>query len=180
MGVVVGRPTANEDRGSVAPEPIDDFGEEGGGAPEDRGKSCRCRRCPPMRFRGRPPPAPRRCGPVTLGRMPPTLFTFDTGIAPIIDTDPRALGSRSTVWTAPLLVRSLRDHRAVEVSRKTVSRALTRLGIRRKRPRDQLALRPETWRQAKGGWSAGWTAASARSCSCSMRRSSRIDYGGWL
>jgi transposase len=75
----------------------------------------------------------------------------DSQIAQVIDTDPRDLGYRATVWTAPLLVRYLRDHHAIEVSRKTVSRAIARLGIRWKRPRYQLALRPETWRQAKGG-----------------------------
>ena len=76
---------------------------------------------------------------------------IDPWIAQVIDTDPRALGYRSTVWTAPLLVQYLRDHHAIEVSRKTVNRAIARLGIRWKRPRYQLALRPETWRQAKGG-----------------------------
>jgi transposase len=75
----------------------------------------------------------------------------DSQIAQVMDTDPRDLGYRATVWTAPLLVRYLRDHHAIEVSRKTVSRAIARLGIRWKRPRYQLALRPETWRQAKGG-----------------------------
>ena len=75
----------------------------------------------------------------------------DSRIAQVIDTDPRDLGYRSTVWTAPLLVGHLRDHHEIEVSRKTVSRAIARLGIRWKRPRYQLALRPEAWRQAKGG-----------------------------
>jgi transposase len=45
----------------------------------------------------------------------------------------------------------LRDHHAIEVSDRTVSRAIDRLGIRWKRPRHELALRPETWRQSKGG-----------------------------
>jgi transposase len=76
---------------------------------------------------------------------------IDPQIAQVIDTDPRDLGYRSTVWTAPLLVRYLQDHHAIEVSRKTVNRAIARLGIRWKRPRYQLALRAETWRQAKGG-----------------------------
>ena len=76
---------------------------------------------------------------------------IDPRIAQVIDTDPRDLGYNSTVWTAPLLVRYLQDHHDIKVSRKTVSRAIARLGIRWKRPRYQLALRPETWRQAKGG-----------------------------
>jgi len=79
----------------------------------------------------------------------------DGGVAPwiaeIIDTDPRALGYHQTVWTAPLLVRYLQDHHEVEVSRKTVSRAIARLGVRWKRPRHQLARRPDTWRKSKGG-----------------------------
>ncbi len=77
--------------------------------------------------------------------------SIDSRIAQVIDTDPRDLGYRATVWTAPPLVSYLRDHHEVEVSRKTVSRAIARLRIRWKRPRYQLALRPETWRQAKGG-----------------------------
>jgi transposase len=76
---------------------------------------------------------------------------IDPWIAQVIDADPQALGYHPTVWTAPLLVEFLRDRHGVEVSRKTVSRALVRLGIRWKRPRHQLALRPETWRRAKGG-----------------------------
>jgi transposase len=76
---------------------------------------------------------------------------IDPWIAEVIDTDPRALGYHQTVWTAPLLVRYLHDHHQVEVSRKTVSRAIARLGLRWKRPRHQLARRPETWRQSKGG-----------------------------
>jgi transposase len=75
----------------------------------------------------------------------------DPWIAEVIDTDPRALGYHQTVWTAPLLVRYLRDPHEVEVSRKTVSRAIARLDIRWKRPRHQLARRPDTWRQSKGG-----------------------------
>ena len=75
----------------------------------------------------------------------------DLWIAEVIDADPRTLGYHQTVWTAPLLVRFLHDHHGVAVSRKTVSRALARLDIRWKRPRHQLARRPDTWRQSKGG-----------------------------
>jgi transposase len=79
----------------------------------------------------------------------------DPLIAQVIGTDPADLGYHSAVWTAPLLRRYLQDHHAIEVSRKTVSRAIARLEIRWKRPRHQLALRPETWRQSKGGSNAG-------------------------
>jgi transposase len=76
---------------------------------------------------------------------------IDPLIAEVIDTDPRLLGYRSTVWTAPLLGRYLWEHHRVAVCDRTVGRALTRLGIRWKRPRHQLARRPVTWRQSKGG-----------------------------
>jgi transposase len=75
----------------------------------------------------------------------------DPWIAAIIETDPRRSGYHQTVWTAPLLGRYLRDHPEVEVARKTVRRAIARLGIRWKRPRHQLSRRPDTWRQSKGG-----------------------------
>jgi transposase len=75
----------------------------------------------------------------------------DPRIAQVIDTDPRDLGYHATVWTAALLRHYLRDHHGIEVSRKTVSRAIARLDLRWKRPRYHLALRPESWQQAKGG-----------------------------
>ena len=75
----------------------------------------------------------------------------DSWIAAVIDTDPRDLGYRPTVWTAPLLVHYLRDHHGVAVSETTVRRAIARLRLRWKRPRHQLARRPDTWRQSKGG-----------------------------
>jgi transposase len=75
----------------------------------------------------------------------------DPLIAQVIGTDPRELGYQSTVWTAPLLKEYLLDHHEIEISRKTVSRAIARLEIRWKRPRHELALRPEHWRQSKGG-----------------------------
>lgn len=75
----------------------------------------------------------------------------DPLVAAVIDSDPRDLGYHSTVWTAPLLCRYLQEYHDIEVCDRTVSRAIARLGIRWKRPRHQLALRPATWRQSKGG-----------------------------
>jgi transposase len=72
-------------------------------------------------------------------------------IAAVIDGDPRELGYSSTAWTAHLLGRYLHDHHEIVVSDRTVGRAIDRLRIRWKRPRHELALRPETWRQSKGG-----------------------------
>lgn len=76
---------------------------------------------------------------------------IDSLINEIIDRDPRQLGYRSTVWTAPLLVSHLRHQHQIDVSTDSVSRAIARLRIRWKRPRHHLAMRSPTWRQAKGG-----------------------------
>ena len=96
---------------------------------------------------------------------------IDSLVQEVIDTDPRQLGYRSTVWTAPLLVSYLSREQAIEVSADSVSRALTRLRIKWKRPRPQLGLRSPTWRQAKGGCKMGFSASRARSYSCGLRRS---------
>lgn len=85
------------------------------------------------------------------GRPRAASGTIDELVAAVIDGDPRQLGYRATVWTAPLLSQYLRDHQGIEVSDRTVSRAIDRLGLRWKRPRHELALRPKTWRQSKGG-----------------------------
>lgn len=88
------------------------------------------------------------------GRPRTALGIIDPLIAEVIDRDPRELGYPSTGWTNRLLRRYLRESHQLTVSRKSVSRALARLRIRWKRPRHQLALRPTTWRQSKGGSSA--------------------------
>ncbi len=75
----------------------------------------------------------------------------DRLVAEVIDSDPRILGYRSTVWTAPLLSHYLPERHQIAVCDRTVSRAIVRLDIRWKRPRHQLARRPTTWRQSKGG-----------------------------
>jgi len=76
---------------------------------------------------------------------------IDPLIAEVVETDPRALGYRATVWTAPLLQAYLHEEHQIMVSRRSVSFAIARLQMRWKRPRHRLALRPQTWRQAKGG-----------------------------
>lgn len=76
---------------------------------------------------------------------------IDPLIDAVIDTDPRELGYRSTVWTAGLLQTYLNVEHQIAVSAKSISFAIARLQIRWKRPRHRLALRPATWRQAKGG-----------------------------
>lgn len=76
---------------------------------------------------------------------------IDPLIDAIIDTDPRNLRYRSTVWTVPLLVSYLSEHHQLSASAQSVRLALGRLGISWKRPRHHLALRSATWQQAKGG-----------------------------
>ena len=91
-----------------------------------------------------------RCG------RPRTAYgIIDPLIEQVIDADPRDFGYRSTIWTAALLAQYLRDIHCIDVSSKSVSRAIDRLQIRWKRPRHRLALRSRTWRQAKGGSNAG-------------------------
>jgi transposase len=85
------------------------------------------------------------------GRPRTVAGIIDPLIDAIIDTDPRSLSYRSTVWTAPLLAQYLADHHQMVVSRPSVSLALARLEISWKRPRHRLSLRAKFWRQAKGG-----------------------------
>src|SRR5207248_10536394 len=85
------------------------------------------------------------------GRPRTASGIIDPLIDEIIELDPRELGYRSTVWVATLLVHYLWDFHQISVSRQSVSMAIERLHIRWKRPRHHLSLRPEAWRQAKGG-----------------------------
>jgi transposase len=85
------------------------------------------------------------------GRPPVALGIIDPLIDDVIEENPRDFGYHYTGWTADLLRQHLHDVHGIIVSRKSVSRAIDRLGIRWKRPRHHLAGRPETWRQAKGG-----------------------------
>jgi transposase len=85
------------------------------------------------------------------GRPATVQGIIDPWLDAIIDTDPRALGYRSTVWTVPLLVDYLAEQHQVRASPQSVRWALARLDIDWKRPRHRLALRADTWQQAKGG-----------------------------
>jgi len=85
------------------------------------------------------------------GRPCTATGIIDPLIDAVIECDPRELDYRSTVWTASLLVEYLRDEHKLVVSDDSVRLAIARLRVRWKRPRHHLALRPETWRQAKGG-----------------------------
>lgn len=109
---------------------------------------------------------------VRSGRPRTVHGVIDPLIAQVIDGDPRALGYRSTVWTASLLAQYLWEEHDITVSRQSVSAAIDRVGLRWKRPRHCLARRSPTWRQAKGGSSVGCGHARALLSSCSTKRSS--------
>jgi transposase len=85
------------------------------------------------------------------GRPKTALGVIDPLLEAVLDTDPRDLGYRATVWTAPLLVHYLAHVHHVVVSSQSVRLAIARLRMSWKRPRHTLALRPATWHQAKGG-----------------------------
>ena len=88
---------------------------------------------------------------VRSGRPRTALAISDSLLDAVLDLDPRQLGYRSAVWTAPLLQPYLAKKHRMEVCDQSVRLALDRLEVVRKRPRHLLALRSETWRQAKGG-----------------------------
>lgn len=85
------------------------------------------------------------------GRPRTALEIIDPLLEQVIDTDPRELGYRSTIWTALLLQDYLRCEHQARVSTKSIGRALERLQIGWKRPRHTLSRRAWYWRQAKGG-----------------------------
>jgi len=99
---------------------------------------------------------PRRGRPNTVSGV------LDALLSEVIDGDPRPLGDPSTVWTAPLWRQYLHDVHHIQASRRSVGLAMARLGIAWKRPRDALARRAPTWRQAKGGSNAVSRGASVR------------------
>ena len=91
---------------------------------------------------------------------------IDPLLRAVLPQAPHALGSRSTVWTAPWLTQYLWDTHALRVSRQSGSLALARLDVRWKRRRYRLARRAATWRQAQGGSSGGGARVHGRSSFC--------------
>lgn len=89
------------------------------------------------------------------GRPKTAKGIIDPLIEKILNENPEDYGYNSTIWTAPLLVQYLLDKHEIEVSSDSVSLAIKRLKLRWKRPRHHLALRPDTWKQSKGGLNTG-------------------------
>src|SRR4051812_9746000 len=127
------------------------------------------------RFRGRAgqDAAARVADGPRAGRPPSAAGVVDPLVEAVFEADPRDLGYRSTVWTAPLLVQYLAEAHGLDVSRQAVGLAIARIRVRWKRPRHGLSRRPPAWRQSKGGSRRGSGAARGPSCSCWTRRSSR-------
>jgi transposase len=97
------------------------------------------------------------------GRPRTALGVIDPIIADLVDTDPREVGFRQTVWTAQAITHYLKRDHHIEVSIQSVRLAIDRLGVVWKRPRHQLALKSKTWRQAKGGSKGASKAGFGRS-----------------
>ena len=76
-------------------------------------------------------------------------------IGQVWDKDPRRYGFRALVWTVPMLRCLIHQRTQTWLGSATLRRALRSLRYRYKRPRLVLARRSPTWRQAKGGLSAG-------------------------
>jgi len=89
------------------------------------------------------------------GRPPKKRQAVVEVIEEVMERDPREMGYASPVWTTPLLRHYCRRTKGVEVSGRTIRRALRGQGYRYKRPRYVLVRRSPSWRQAKGGSSGG-------------------------
>jgi len=85
------------------------------------------------------------------GRPPSIAEVIDPLIKVAFAGDPRESGYQATVWTAELLQRHWEHAHGIKASVKSISAAIARRDLRGKRPRHELAARPEHWRQAKGG-----------------------------
>jgi transposase len=110
--------------------------------------------------RSRLPIAARVADGLHPGRPRTVWGVIDPLLDAVIDRNPRDWGYEASVWTAPLLQQYLEEVHQLQVSRPSVSLALTRLHIRWKRPRHHLARRSPTWRQAKGGSKLAWRRAT--------------------
>lgn len=126
-------------------------------------KHCHARHALPLRE--------RRADGIRSGRPRRGQARVDPPLRAVLDHDPRAVGSRATVWTAPVLTPYLRDAHALRVARQRGRLALARVDVRWKRPRSRRAHRSATWRQSTGGARGDGTRARGPSASCSTRPS---------
>ena len=85
------------------------------------------------------------------GRPPTQRVAARCVVQELLQQSPHRYHYRSPVWTVPMLQVQVQRRLQRTISRRTIRRALHQLRYRFKRPRYVLALRPITWRQAKGG-----------------------------
>ena len=85
------------------------------------------------------------------GRPPNKITSAIRVIRELLPHSPKRHRYRSPVWTVPMLQIQMQRRLQITISRLTIRRARHQLRYRFKRPRYVLALRPTTWRQAKGG-----------------------------
>lgn len=85
------------------------------------------------------------------GRPPSKIASARRVIQELLQQSPQGYRYRSPVWTVSMLQAQVQRRLQHPISRRTIRRALHQLRYRFKRPRYVLALRPTTWRQAKGG-----------------------------
>jgi transposase len=85
------------------------------------------------------------------GRPPRKITAALRIVQELLQQSPKRYRYRSPVWTVPMLQARVQRRLHDKISRLTIRRALHQLRYRFKRPRYVLALRPTTWRQAKGG-----------------------------
>lgn len=88
------------------------------------------------------------------GRPNDLIQSIREALPKLLAKKPTDLGYRHAEWTVDLLQAQLRLQE-LDASDKTIRTALHQLGYRWKRPRFVLRRRAETWRQSKGGSSAG-------------------------
>lgn len=88
------------------------------------------------------------------GRPNDLIQSIREALPKLLAKKPTDLGYRHAEWTVDLLQAQLRLQE-LDASDKTIRTALHELGYRWKRPRFVLRRRAETWRQSKGGSSAG-------------------------
>lgn len=88
------------------------------------------------------------------GRPDELIAGIREALPKLLAKRPADFGYVHAEWTVDLLQDQLRRRR-LDASDKTIRTALHELGYRWKRPRFVLRRRSATWRQAKGGCSAG-------------------------
>lgn len=116
------------------------------------------------RFRERKdqPVAQRVADAPRCGRPGTKMAAVQAALEKLMPESPQIYGYRGACWTVPMLKGQIDRMTGLQTSPLMIRRALKRLGYRYKRPRFVLARRSDTWRQAKGGSSAGLSAVFAR------------------